>query len=78
MSEWLPEDHLARFVVDITDRMDFSGMYARYTGKGKQPYDPKLLVSLLFYNYSAGVFSSRKSESATYDSVARISPKTDL
>lgn len=52
MSEWLPGDHLARFVIDITDRMDFSGIYARYTGKGKQPYDPKLLVSLLFYSYS--------------------------
>lgn len=70
ISEWLPEDHLARFVVDITDRLDFSKVYRQYQGKGTVAYDPKLLLSLLFYGYSTGVFSSRKIEGATYDSVA--------
>ena len=70
LSEWLPEDHLARFVVDITDRLDFSKVYRQYQGKGTVAYDPKLLLSLLFYGYSTGVFSSRKIEAATYDSVA--------
>jgi len=70
ISEWLPESHLARFVVDITDKLDFSKVYLQYQGKGTVAYDPKLLLALLFYGYSTGVFSSRKIEAATYDSVA--------
>ena len=70
LNEWLPEDHLARFVVDIVDKMDLRYVYSSYSGKGSTPYDPKLLLTLLFYGYSTGVFSSRKIETATYDSVA--------
>ena len=44
--------------------------HVRYSGGGKQPYHPALLLSLLFYGYATGVFSSRKLEQATYDSVA--------
>ena len=70
LNDWLPEDHLARFVVDIVSKMDLSQVYSSYSGKGSTPYDPKLLLSLLFYGYSTGVFSSRKIETSTYDSVA--------
>lgn len=70
LSEWLPEAHLARFVVEITDKLDFSKVYRQYQGKGTAAYDPKLLLALLFYGYSTGVLSSRKIEGATYDSVA--------
>lgn len=70
LNEWLPEEHLARFVVDIVDKMDLRQVYSRYSGKGSTPYDPKLLLSLIFYGYSTGVFSSRKIETSTYDSVA--------
>ena len=70
LNDWLPEDHLARFVVDIVSKMDLCHVYSRYTGKGSTPYDPKLLLSLIFYGYSTGVFSSRKIETATYDSIA--------
>ena len=70
LSEWLPEDHLARFIVDITDKLDFTKVYRQYQGRGSAAYDPKLLLALLFYGYSTGVFSSRKIEAATYDSVA--------
>ena len=56
LNEWLPEDHLARFVVDIVDEMDLCSVYSSYSGKGSIPYDPKLLLSLLFYGYSTGVF----------------------
>jgi transposase len=70
LNEWLPEDHLARFVVDIVGKMDLCQVYSSYSGKGSTPYDPKLLLSLIFYDYSTGVFSSRKIETATYDSVA--------
>ena len=70
LGDWLPEDHLARFVVDIVEKLDFTNVYKEYAGKGSTAYDPKLLLSLLFYGYATGVFSSRKIEAATYDSVA--------
>ncbi|MFT7159545.1 MAG: transposase, partial [Bacteroidia bacterium] len=59
LNEWLLEDHLARFVVDIVGKMDLCQVYSSYSGKGSTPYDPKLLLSLIFYGYSTGVFSSR-------------------
>jgi transposase len=70
LMDWLPEDHLARFVVDMVDQLDLGDVYRQYQGRGKSAYDPRLLISLLFYGYSTGVFSSRKLEAATYDSVA--------
>lgn len=70
LEEWLPQDHLARFTVEIVDRLDFTRIYAQYRGTGTAAYDPKLLLALIFYGYSTGIFSSRKIESATYDSVA--------
>ena len=70
LQDWLPEKHLARFVVDIVDQLDLSELINRYGGGGKQPYHPALLLGLLFYGYATGVFSSRKLEQATYDSVA--------
>jgi transposase len=70
LGDWLPENHLARFVVDIVDKLDFSRIYNEYKGVGSTAYDPRMLLGLLFYGYSTGVFSSRKIESSTYDSVA--------
>lgn len=70
LQDWLPEKHLARFVVDIVERLDLSDLESCYGGGGKQPYHPALLLALLFYGYATGVFSSRKLEQATYDSVA--------
>ena len=70
LQDWLPEKHLARFVVDIVDQLDLSELVKRYGGGGKQPYHPALLLGLLFYGYATGVFSSRKLEQATHDSVA--------
>jgi transposase len=70
LQDWLPEKHLARFVVDIVDQLDLSELIKRYGGGGKQPYHPALLLGLLFYGYATGVFSSRKLEQATHDSVA--------
>ena len=66
LGDWLPEAHLAWFVVDIV----VSHIYKRYKGVGTTAYDPKMLLGLFFYGYSTGVFSSRKIESSTYDSVA--------
>lgn len=70
LGDWLPEDHLARFIVDIVDKLNFRHIYIRYKGVGSTAYDPRMLLSLLFYGYSTGVFSSRKIECSTYDSVA--------
>jgi transposase len=70
LQDWLPEKHLARFVVDLVDQLDLSTLEKRYGGGGKQPYHPAMLLALLFYGYATGVFSSRKLEQATYDSVA--------
>ena len=65
------KQHLARFVVDIVEQLDLSEITNRYAGSGgKRAYHPALLVALLFYGYATGVFSSRKLEQATYDSVA--------
>lgn len=70
VQDYLPEDHLARFVVDIVDQLDLSCLTSSYQGKGKRPYHPAMLLSLLFYGYATGTFSSRKLEKATYDSMA--------
>ena len=71
IQEWLPEQHLARFVVEIVEQLDLGGITSRYGGSvRRRAYHPALLVALLFYGYATGVFSSRKLEQATYDSVA--------
>jgi len=70
IQEWLPEKHLARFVVEIVEQLNMEPLKASYCGRGSQPYNPEMLVALLFYGYATGVFSSRKLERSTYDSVA--------
>ncbi len=70
LGDWLPESHLARFIVEIVDKLNFNDIYSQYKGVGSTAYDPKMLLSLIFYGYSTGIFSSRKIENATYDSVA--------
>src|SRR5437899_3277922 len=70
VDEWLPERHLARFIVEVIDRLDLSAMSRSYRGTGSASYHPTLLLGILVYGYATGVFSSRKLERATYDSVA--------
>ena len=70
IQDWLPEKHLARFVVDIVSQLNLRPLAETYAGKGFRAYHPEVLLSLLFYGYATGVFSSRKIEKATYDSVA--------
>ncbi len=69
LGDCLPPDHLARFVVDTIAHLDLSALYARYGARGGQPYAPEILLGLLFYGYATGVFSSRKIERATYETV---------
>jgi transposase len=70
VDEWLPERHLARFIVEVIAGLDLRSMSRSYRGSGSAPYHPKVLLGLLIYGYATGVFSSRKLERATYDSVA--------
>lgn len=70
VDEWLPERHLARFVVEVVDQLDLSEMVKAYRGSGSASYHPGMLLSLLIYGYATKVFSSRAIERATYDSVA--------
>jgi transposase len=69
LGDCLPPDHLARFVVDTIAQLDLAVIYARYGPRGGQPYAPEILLALLFYGYATGVFSSRKLERATYETV---------
>jgi transposase len=70
VQDWLPEGHLARFVVDIVEQCNLERLKASYAGRGSEAYSPEMLVALLFYGYATGVFSSRQLERSTYDSVA--------
>ena len=70
VDEWLPEKHLARFIVEVIDGLDLRAMSGSYRGSGSASYHPRMLLGILVYGYATGVFSSRKLERATYDSVA--------
>lgn len=70
VDEWLPANHLARFVVEVIDQLDLSALTRQYAGRGSAAHHPAVLLGLLIYGYASGVHSSRKIERATYDSVA--------
>jgi len=70
VQDWLPENHLARFVVEIVERLDLGEVNRAYRGRGSDAFPPSMMVALLFYGYATGVFSSRQLERATFDSVA--------
>jgi len=69
IGEVLPPDHLARFIARVVLLLDLSAIYAQYAPVGGEAYAPELLLGLLFYGYATGVFSSRKIEKATYESI---------
>ncbi len=71
--EWLPEGHLAQFVLEVAQALDLSaieGAIQEKDGRGERPYPPAMMVALLIYGYCAGVFSSRRTARATYEDVA--------
>jgi transposase len=70
VDEWLPQRHLARFVVEVIEGLDLRAMTGSYRGSGEASYHPRLLLGLIIYGYATGVFSSRDLERATHDSVA--------
>jgi len=73
LQDWLPEDHLARFVADVMNELDLSSIYSEYErkdGRGLSAYHPLLLTRLLLYGYCLGVTSSRRIERSTFEDIA--------
>jgi transposase len=72
MADWLPEDHLVWFVLEVIDRLDTRRFHAarRTGGVGRQGYDPDMLLALLIYAYAVGERSSRRIERLCVDHVA--------
>jgi transposase len=73
LHDWLPETHLARFLVDVVSELDLSAIYKSYEekdGRGQAAYAPAMMVRLLLYGYATGVYSSRKIEKRTYEDLA--------
>jgi transposase len=70
VQDWLPETHLARYIANVIESLDLTDIERAYAGRGSDAYHPASLMSLLIYGYATGVFSSRRIEMATYDSVA--------
>lgn len=69
IQDWLPKKHQARFIVDILDKLDLSELEKQYSAIGRDAYPVQIMLGLLFYGYANGVYSSRKIELATYESV---------
>ena len=72
LDEWLPQEHLARFIAELVDEhLDLTRFHAGYTeGRGAPPYDPRLMVRVLLYGYTTGARSSRALEKACVEDVA--------
>src|SRR3972149_11394436 len=70
--EWLPEGHLAYFVLDVVNGLKLEGIEAEIQAKdarGNRPFSPRMLVAVLVYGLCVGLRSSRKLEQATHDDV---------
>src|SRR3954453_4350825 len=72
LREWLPDEHLAWFVLDAVGEMDLAAFYAGYRddGWGRAAHDPAMMVALFVYAYAIGVRSSRAIERRCQDDVA--------
>src|SRR3954468_16731863 len=72
LRDWLPEDHLAWFVLEVVDELDLSAFYGAYRedGHGRAAHDPAMMVGLLVYAYAIGVRSSRAIERRCREDVA--------
>ena len=62
VDEWLPQDHPARFVVEVIEQLDLSELTRQNAGRGSDAYHPAMMLGLPVYGYATGVHSSRKIE----------------
>jgi transposase len=72
VAEWVPQGHLARFVVEVVERLDLTAFYGAYRadGSGRPAHDPAMMVALVLYNYAVGARSSRAIERRCVEDVA--------
>src|SRR5664279_1467911 len=73
LHDWLPEGHLARFLLDEVSALDLNAIYTSYEekdGRGQAAYAAEMMVRLLLYGYARGVYSSRKIQTRTFEDVA--------
>jgi transposase len=72
LRDWLPEDHLAWFVISSVEALDLSAFYASYRadGHGRSAHDPQMMVALLLCAYATGERSSRRIERRCHEDVA--------
>jgi transposase len=72
LREWLPEGHLAWFVIDAVAQLDLGAFYSAYRadGHGRAAHDPAMMVALLLYVYAIGERSSRRVERRCLEDVA--------
>jgi transposase len=72
LDDWLPQDHLARFISETMDQMDLSALITLYraNGQGNAAYHPSMMVKVLLYAYCVNIPSSRKIEQALINDVA--------
>ena len=66
LRDWIPEDDLAHFVIEAVDRVDMGAFKVNHRGTGSAQYHPRMMLALLVYCYSNGIFSSRRIERATH------------
>ena len=64
LTDWLPQDHLAWFVLDAVEQIDLADFYRKYRtdGVGNSSFHPSMMAALLIYSYCTGERSSRKIE----------------
>jgi transposase len=72
LAEWLPADHLARFVIETVDQLDLAAIYAYYRqdGHGRPAHDPAMMVALVLYATAIGVRSCRQIERRCVEDIA--------
>ena len=73
LHDWLPDNHLARFLADVVNALDLDAIFLSYDakdGRGMSAYAPAMMVRVLLYGYATGVYSSRRIQTKTYEDVA--------
>ena len=73
LHDWLPENHLSRFLAEVVSQLDLGAIYASYNekdGRGRAAYAPPMMLRILLYGYCTGIYSSRRIESKTHEDVA--------
>ena len=70
LKEWVADNDLAKFVLEAVELTDTAGAALNVRGSGSEQYPPAMMLALLIYCYATGIFTSRRIERATFDSVA--------